>query len=119
MNSSKPRIILRSLMISYLLSGIFLLLLSFALYQLRLKESVINGSVFGIYLLACLIGGFLSGHAIRSRRFFWGLLTGFCYFCVLFVVSCALNGTGLPSVSHAASVLACCSASGMAGGMMG
>ena len=78
---------LRSLLISYVLSGILLAALAFALYKLRLKEGQVNLMVYAVYLLTCLCGGFLAGKRIRQRRFFWGLLSGLLYFLVLFAVS--------------------------------
>ena len=82
---------LRSLLISYVLSGILLAALAFALYKLRLKEGQVNLMVYAVYLLTCLCGGFLAGKRIRQRRFFWGLLSGLLYFLVLFAVSWAMN----------------------------
>ncbi len=75
MSPSKPKALLRSLLISYLLSGILLLVMSFALYKLKLKEAQINTAVYAVYVIACLVGGILSGKALQNRRFFWGLLT--------------------------------------------
>ena len=55
---------LRSLLISYVLSGILLAALAFALYKLRLKEGQVNLMVYAVYLLTCLSGGFLAGKRI-------------------------------------------------------
>ena len=87
MDISKSKVLLRSLLMAYLLSGILLLALSFALYRLKLGEQQINVAVYGVYVIACLFGGFLAGKASLSRRFFWGMLTGILYFAVLFAVS--------------------------------
>ena len=45
---------LRSLLISYVLSGLLLGALAFALYKLRLKEGQVNLMVYLVYLAACL-----------------------------------------------------------------
>ena len=87
MNASKPQTLLRALLVSYLLSGVLLILLSLALYRLKLPEEQINLAVYGVYAAACFFGGFLSGRSIKSRRFFWGLITGLLYFAVLTAVS--------------------------------
>lgn len=118
MAPSKPKALLRSLFFSYLLSGILLFLLSFVLYKLKLKEEQINTAVYGVYVAACLAGGFLAGKALQTRRFFWGLLSGILYFLILFGVSWAMNRGSGPDLTHASTVLACCAAGGMAGGMM-
>ena len=82
---AKP--MLRSLLVSYVLSGILLAVLAFALYQLRLKEGQVNIMVYAIYFITCFLGGLTAGKGIRQRRFFWGLLSGLLYFLVLFAVS--------------------------------
>ena len=59
----KPMI--RSLLISYVLSGILLAALAFALYKLHLKEGQVNLMVFAVYFVTCLAGGLLAGKGIR------------------------------------------------------
>lgn len=118
MTSTCPKALLRSLIISYVLSGVFLLVLSFALYKLKIKEAQINMAVYLVYILACLIGGLAAGKAIRQKRFFWGLLSGLLYFVVLLAVSWVLK-QGLPlDTSRILTVMGCCAAGGMIGGMI-
>ncbi|MEW4411137.1 TIGR04086 family membrane protein [Clostridium sp. AN503] len=118
MSPSKPKALLRSLLISYLLSGILLLVMSFALYKLKLKEAQINTAVYAVYVIACLVGGILSGKALQNRRFFWGLLTGLLYFLVLFAVSWLMKQDTALDTSRIFTVLACCAAGGTVGGMV-
>lgn len=118
MNPSKPKALLRSLLVSYLLSGILLLLLSFLLYKLKLKEEQINLAVYAVYVIACLVGGFLSGRSLQNRRFFWGLASGLLYFIVLFAISWLMKQGNALDMDRAITVLACCAAGGTAGGMM-
>ena len=47
---------LRSLLISYVLSGILLAALALALYKLRLKEGQVNLMVYAVYLLTWFSG---------------------------------------------------------------
>ena len=54
----KPMV--RSLLISYVLSGILLAALAFALYKLHLKEGQVNLMVFAVYFVTCLAGGLLA-----------------------------------------------------------
>ncbi|MGL5434363.1 MAG: TIGR04086 family membrane protein [Lachnospiraceae bacterium] len=118
MTSASPKALLRSLIFSYVLSGILLLALSFALYKLKIKEAQINVAVYIVYILACLAGGLLAGKAMRQKRFFWGLLSGLLYFVVLLVVSWVLK-QGVPlDTSRMLTVMACCAAGGTIGGMM-
>ncbi len=118
MNSSMSKALLRSLIISYVLSGLMILLLSLALYKLKLKEGQINTAIFAVYGIVCLVGGFVSGKSAGSRRFFWGLLTGLLYFLVLFAVSTAFSKGSIPDLSRSMTVLAFCTAGGMLGGML-
>lgn len=117
MTSVSPKALLRSLIFSYVLSGILLLALSFALYKLKIKEAQINTAVYIVYIIACMAGGILAGKAMRQKRFFWGLLTGLMYFAVLLAVSWILKQDPLDT-SRMLTVLACCAAGGTIGGMM-
>ena len=62
MNVSGSKVLLRSLLASYLLSGVLLLILSFALYRLKLGEEQVNAAVYGVY---CLPVRRLSGRQSR------------------------------------------------------
>lgn len=118
MRSSAPKIMLRSLLISYLFSGILLLVLAFALYKLKLQESQISTAVYVIYIAACFTGGLLAGKAAGSRRFIWGMLSGLCYFILLFVLSWVINRGTIPDFSQIMTILACCLCGGTLGGMI-
>ena len=109
--------LLRSLLISYVLSGLLLGALAFALFKLRLKEGQVNLMVYVVYLTACLTGGALAGRSLRQRRFFWGLLSGLFYFVVLFVVSWAMNPWSALDTERAVTVMGICALGGMLGGM--
>ena len=113
---AKP--MLRSLLVSYLLSGVLLAALAFALFRLRLKEGQVSLMIWGIYLIACLFGGMIAGKGIRKRRFFWGLLAGILYFGVLFAMSWLIGSDATLDLSHALAVLGICSAGGTLGGMI-
>lgn len=112
----KPMV--RSLLVSYILSGLLLAGLALALYKLRLKEGTVNLMVYGIYLLTCLTGGFLAGRRIGQRRFFWGLLSGLLYFIVLFAVSWAMNMGSSVDMERSVTVMGICAMGGMLGGMI-
>ena len=118
MNPSKPKVLLRALLLSYLLSAALLVLLSFALYKWKLKESQIGIAVWLVYVLACLAGGFLAGKLLRSRRFFWGLVSGLLYFLILLLLSFLMNRGTVPDLNRTLTVLGCCLAGGMLGGMI-
>ena len=104
----KPMI--RSLLISYVLSGILLAALAFALYKLHLKEGQVNLMVFAVYFVTCLAGGLLAGKGI--------LLSGLFYFVVLFAVSWAMNMGSPIDMERSVTVMGVCALGGTIGGMI-
>ncbi|MBQ8814806.1 MAG: TIGR04086 family membrane protein [Lachnospiraceae bacterium] len=115
---NKPFFLLKTLFITYLLTGILLLTLAFILYKLRLSNTQVQTGVYLIYILSCFLGGFLAGKKMKSRRFLWGMLMGGLYFVVLFLVS-SLAGRPLESgFSYLLLVLGICLAGGTSGGML-
>ncbi len=118
MISQKIWRVVRTLIITYIISGILLAGLAFVLFKFRLPESQVNMGVNGVYIASCLTGGFLAGKAQKTRRFFWGLLTGGLYFAFLFLMSFFQDGSITGDPLHIATVLVMCVLSGMAGGML-
>ncbi len=113
----KPKIFLRSLLLSYLLSGILLVAISFALYKLRLKESQVRLFVNLTYVASCAFGGFLAGKGLGKSRFFCGLLTGLLYFILLLAVSFLLNKGITASMEQLLMTGVLCIGGGIAGGV--
>lgn len=120
MSSSRfqPKALLGALLISYLISGILLLVLSFAVWKLQLSEQTTETLVFAVYLVSCFAGGFTSARLIRSRRFFWGLLTGLLYVLILMALSWFF-GEKIHSFDRLVPTVICCAFSGMFGGIAG
>ena len=123
--------LLRSLFISYALpsfyfafvshsalSALFLGALAFALYKLRLGESLVNLLIFAVYFAACFAGGFFTGRKVRNRRFFWGLLSGMFYFLILFAASWAMDPRASIQAARSLMVLGVCAFGGTLGGML-
>ena len=69
MEKSKLQATLKTLLISYILTGILLVVLAFALYKFRLKEGQIRIGVNAVYIITCLIGGLIMGKSIDSGVF--------------------------------------------------
>ncbi len=113
-----PRRLIRSLIVSFLLSLLMLVGLTFLLFRFRLGEAQITTGIYAVYILSCLTGGFLAGKTMKTRRFLWGLLIGLLYFLFLFILS-ALQESGISAEPSALlTSLGICAASGMAGGMI-
>ena len=111
-------VLVKCLLAAYLLTGGALLLLALLLYRLQLSEQIVNIGIIVIYALACLAAGFLCGKRMRSRRFFWGLLSGLFYFVILSLVTLAVNHSFQDLGNQFFTTLMICVGSGMLGGMI-
>lgn len=118
MRPSFSKILIRSLLPAYVLSCILLLLLAFVLYKLNLSESQTNTIIYIVYVAACMLGGLIAGKTAGSRRFFWGLVCGLIYVLLLLLISILFHGGTLPELNQFLTILGCCMAGGMFGGII-
>ena len=118
MGISAPKVFLRSLLFSYLLSAILLIAVSFGLYKLRLQESQVRLAVNAVYILSCALAGFLAGKGMRKGRFFCGVIAGLLYFAVLLAVSVLLNKGLTATPQELAAAAGFCAGSGIIGGVL-
>jgi len=116
-SSDKITDILKALLISYILTGGFLLLLSLLLYKFSLSEAIVSVSIIAIYVIASFVAGNQAGKKMESKRFLWGLLMGALYFLVLAIVSLIVNHSLKDVARNFFTVLVLCAAGGMLGGM--
>lgn len=116
--NSRLTFILKCLLISYLMTTGFLLLLALMLYSFGLSEKIVSICIIAIYIIVTFLAGFLAGKREGSRKFLWGLLMGSLYFLILIIVSLVIN-RGLTGLSgNFFTVLVLCAGSGMLGGMV-
>ncbi len=110
--------VLKSLLVSYVITGVLLVVLAMLLYKLELNERIVSASIVGIYVLSTLAGGFIIGRLVRVRRFLWGLGLGVVYFSLLLLITLGvyrgLNGDRAKLVT----TLILCAGGGMGGGML-
>lgn len=114
---TKTFVLIRSLLISYVVTALMLLLMALLLFKLELDENKISMGMIAVYVLSCFLGGFAAGKGGRNRRFLWGLLTGALYFVILTAVSFGMGGTREGMLSLI-TVGVLCLGSGMIGGML-
>ena len=108
----------KSLLISYLLTGIILAVLSYFVFQYELKEGLVNVIIVATYVIANFMGGFICGKKLKEKKFLWGLCLGILYSIILMVVSVVLgNGGGLADKSNI-TMMMLCTGGGMLGGML-
>lgn len=113
-----PLVLLKSLLFSYILTAVMLLILAFLLYKFKLTEKPVSIAIIVIYVMATFYGGFMAGKKAQTRKFLWGLLLGAAYFVVLALVSLAVNQSPETLGKSFFSTLALCAGGGMLGGML-
>ena len=97
----KGKAILRSLLLAYGVTGLFLLILAFLLFQFEFGGGTAAVGIIIIYVVSCLVGGFMAGKIIRKDRYIWGIVTGLSYYVLLLLVSFLAQGKWDITFAHA------------------
>lgn len=109
---------IKSLLASYIVTGILLLALTFFMYKFELNEKIVSAAIVGIYVVSTLIGGMIIGKLTKSKRYLWGMVLGIIYFVLLLLITLGvyrtLNGDSVSIVTS----LILCAGGGMTGGMI-
>ena len=109
---------IKSLLASYIVTGILLLVLTFFVYKFELNEKIVSAAIVGIYVVSTLIGGVIIGKLTKSKRYLWGMVLGILYFVLLLLITLGvyrtLNGDSVSIVTS----LILCAGGGMTGGMI-
>ena len=109
---------IKSLLASYIVTGILLLVLTFFMYKFELNEKIVSAAIVGIYVVSTLIGGMIIGKLTKSKRYLWGMVLGIVYFVLLLLITLGvyrtLNGDSVSIVTS----LILCAGGGMTGGMI-
>lgn len=115
---NKPLVIISTLLIMYVITGLALLALALLLFKMQLSENVVTIGIMVIYIVSCLIGGLIAGKRIQVRKFLWGVVVGAVYFVILLIGSLLMNRGISSDTVHVATTLVICMAAGMIGGMI-
>ena len=109
---------IKSLLASYIVTGILLLVLTFFMYKFELNEKIVSAAIVGIYVVSTLIGGMIIGKLTKSKRYLWGMVLGIIYFVLLLLITLGvyrtLNGDSVSIVTS----LILCAGGGMTRGMI-
>ena len=109
---------IKSLLASYIVTGILLLVLTFFMYKFELNEKIVSAAIVGIYVVSTLIGGMIIGKLTKSKRYLWGMVLRIIYFVLLLLITLGvyrtLNGDSVSIVTS----LILCAGGGMTGGMI-
>ena len=106
---------IKTLLLSYCMTVLLLAGLAFLMYRMKLGAAQASWGVMVIYLLACAVGGFLTGKRVGSRRLLWGLASGLLYFGVLFLLSLTVGEGIQGTMQEILTVLAACLAGSAVG----
>ena len=106
------------LMVMYGITAILLLMLALLVSKFQWEEGPVSIGVGLVYVIACLIGGFLAGKVQKTKKFLWGILVGLMYMMVLLVITLIFKHGFYSTVSGFVGSLLLCLGSGMIGGMV-
>lgn len=115
---SKAMVVLKSLMISYVVTGILLLILAALLFKLELDEGKVTIGIIAIYIISSFLGGWIAGKGVDSRKFMWGLIVGCAYFVMLTLISLLANQSFQAAPWQLVTTFFMCLGGGMLGGML-
>lgn len=116
--NEKAVCVLKCLLISYILTGILLLILALLLYKFSLPKQVIGIGVIIIYIVSTFLGGMLLGKNMKVKKYLWGLGLGMGYFLILMILSLIVNGGFQNFSGNFLLTMVLCGGSGMLGGML-
>ena len=114
----KIKNLLKSLLVAYGLTGVFLLILSFLVFRLDLGAAPVAAGIVAVYVVSCLAGGFMAGRLMRRDKYLWGLFVGRAYFLLLVVASFMAKRRWDMSFSHLITTFCMCLGGGALGGML-
>lgn len=114
----KIKNLLKSLLVAYGLTGVFLLILSFLVFRLDLGAAPVAAGIVAVYVVSCLAGGFMAGRLIRRDKYLWGLFVGLAYFLLLVFASFMAQRRWDMSFSHLITTFCMCLGGGALGGML-
>ena len=107
--------LVKALMLSYFLTMLMLLGLSFGLYKFDLSEKTVRIGILAIYIISTFAGGFAMGKMGKTRKFLRGFMLGMLYFLL------AISAGIYRSVQGGMQMMIAwilCGAGGMLGGMV-
>ena len=109
---------LKSLLASYIVTGLLLLGLTFLVYKFELDEQVVVAGIVAIYVVATFMGGYIIGKLTGAKKYIWGMIVGAVYFALLFLISYGVyrefNTNGISAITTAL----LCIVGGTLGGML-
>ena len=116
--SKKIMWMMKSLLVSYIVTAVLLLILALLLYKFELGERIVSAGIVSIYILSTLVGGILIGKIAQTRRFIWGIGLGMIYFLLLLLITLGVYRTVSMDITNMITTWILCVGGGMIGGML-
>lgn len=115
---SKVMWMLKALLVSYVVTGLLLLLLTLLLYKFELNEKAVSAGIIAIYVVSTLIGGIIIGKTAKVKKFVWGISLGIIYFAMLLLITLGVYHTLNGNATNLMTTFVLCAGGGMIGGMI-
>ena len=110
--------ILKSLLASYIVTGILLLGLTFLVYRFEWDEQIVIGILVSVYVISTFTGGLILGKLMKNKKYLWGLFVGGVYFLLLTLISYGVYRDFSTNGLNVMTTLLLCVGGGMLGGMV-
>ena len=118
MMSRKVMWMLKSILASYIVTAVLLLILTFFVYKFELGEKTVSAGIVAIYVLSTLVGGLIIGKIARTRRFIWGISLGMIYYLLLLLITLGVYREVNTDIGNLITTFILCTGGGMIGGMI-
>ena len=105
--------LVKALMLSYFLTMLMLLGLSFGLYKFDLSEKTVRIGILAVYIISTFAGGKMG----KTRKFLRGFMLGMFYFLLLLAISAGIYRSVQGGMQMMIAWILC-GAGGMLGGMV-
>lgn len=109
---------IKTLLVMYIVTGLLLIFLAFLVSKVEKEEMVARVGVIAIYVISCMLGGYVVGKMKKTRKFIWGLLAGTAYVVILLAIGLIVGMGSLPEPMTAITTIGVCMGAGMLGGMI-
>ncbi|MEE1312841.1 MAG: TIGR04086 family membrane protein [Lachnospiraceae bacterium] len=110
--------LMQGLLLSYIITGILLMILAFLLYQMEWGEKISHIGIIFTYILSTVIGGFYVGKKVKSKRLIFGFLFGLLYIGIILAVSLLLYPKTEIFSGNMVTVCLMCIGGGILGGIL-
>lgn len=110
--------VIKTILVMYIITGLLLILLAFLASKVEKPDVVAHIGVIVIYVVSCMLGGYMIGKWKKRQKFLWGLLAGTVYVVILLAIGIIIGMGSLPNPIAALTTILVCMGSGMLGGMV-